>query len=389
VWLDSVTTLKGYEPDRNIFQSGSHVLDLLNNTYLLTFSNPALQFQNSMEKEGIAFAKRSTKIDLLPHSQAGFSAMTARADTIAIVSALANSAARQGDIVARLTVTTMGGRVIERQLRAGVDTAEWAHDRPDVRDIIGHSLAPVFEVYPGDEQKTFLAYKYWTRIPLGAAESIDRVELSNVTDQMTLTIDRMSLYESSTNVSTAVSLASGPIDFKKWQPVFDENGVMILRNNAALPRAWLVAEAEAVEEEDALRRIRGDVDHPFDPHKTVLLEVKRDELPRLPGGPVPAGSSARLVAYEPNRLEIETECATPAVLVVSEIAYPGWLATIDGQRTEIQTANYLLRAVALPAGSHRIEMRYAAPAARNGAVLTGFSLALLLGVGVYARRGKH
>jgi hypothetical protein len=256
-----------------------------------------------------------------------------------------------------------------------------------VRNSIGHSLAPVFEVYPGDARNSFPAYKYWTRISLGSIDSIDRVELTNVTDQMTLAIDRIALYDSTTRLSTALSLSSGPIDFDKWQPVFDENGVMILRNNSALPRTWVVAEAEAVEEDQALHRIRGE-DQPFDPRKTVLLEVKPNELPRLPGGPVSPGAAARLTAYEPNRLQIETECSTPAVLVVSEISYPGWEATIDGQRAAIHTANYLLRAVALPAGSHQVEMRYTAPAARNGALLSGLTIVLMISVGVYARLGR-
>lgn len=85
-WLDAVTPLRGMEPDRSLFQSNSSVLDLLNDTYLLTFSNPLRQFENSMEREGFGFAIRSTKVDLLPGRLVAFSAMNARADTIAIVS---------------------------------------------------------------------------------------------------------------------------------------------------------------------------------------------------------------------------------------------------------------------------------------------------------------
>jgi hypothetical protein len=386
VWLDAVTTLQGMEPDRSLFQSDSKVLDLLNNTYVLIFSNPLLQFENSMAKEGYRFAKRSTKVDLLPGKQVAFSAMTARADTIAIVSALANSAALQGMPVATVRVATMDGRIIERQLRAGIDTAEWAHDRPDVLRVVGHSRAPVFEVYPGDQQNSFPAYKYWTRISLGSSERLDRVEVTNLTQTMTLSIDKITLYDSSTDASTALTLGAGPFDFKKWQPVYsDERGIMILKNTRALPRAWLVAEAEAVDDKEALRRIRGQGDRQFDPRKTVLLEVKAESLPRLSGGPIAAGSSARIAAYESNGLVLETESATDAVLVVSELNYPGWVATIDGQSAPIHTANFLLRAVILPAGKHQVEMRYTAPAARNGAMISGFSLLLMFALGLRVR----
>ncbi|HKZ03732.1 MAG TPA: YfhO family protein [Pyrinomonadaceae bacterium] len=382
VWLDAVTTLQGMEPDRSLFQSDSKVLDLLNNTYVLIFPNPLLQFENSMEMEGFRFAKRSTKVDLLPGRQVAFSAMTARADSIAIVSALANSAALQGLPVATVRLTTMDGRTIERQLRAGIDTAEWAHERPDVRNVVGHSLAPVFESYPGDQQNSFPAYKYWTRIGLGSVESLDRVEITNLTESMTLSIDKITLYDSITSSSTALTLGAGPFDFNKWQPVYNERGVMILKNSRALPRAWIVSEAEAVDGEEALRRIRGQGQ--FDPSKTVLLEVKPDSLPKLSRGPISAASLVRIVSYEPNRMMLETESATDAVLVVSELNYPGWVATIDGQNTPIHTANFLLRAVVLPAGRHQVEMRYTAPAARNGAMISGFSLLLLWALGIRA-----
>lgn len=385
VWLDAVTTLDGREPDRNLFQSNSNVLDLLNNTYLLTFSNPLLLFENSIEHEGIAFAKRSTKIDLLPGRHVGFSAMMARADTVAIVSALANSSASQGMPIATVRATTMDGRIIERQLRAGIDTAEWAHERPDVRNTVQHSLAPIFETYPGDQQNSFSAYKYWTRIDIGPAESFDRVEITNLTQTMTLTIDRVTLLDSSNESSTALTLGAGPVDFKKWQPVYHHAGVMILKNNRAMARAWLVAKAEAVEQEEALQTIRGESEHPFDPRETVLLEVKKENLPLLPGGPISAGSSALITAYEPNRLVVETESPAPAVLVVSELNYPGWIANLDGERVPIHTGNFLLRSVVLPAGKHQVEMRYTAPAARNGALISGFSLLVMFGLAVGAR----
>jgi uncharacterized membrane protein YfhO len=66
--------------------------------------------------------------------------------------------------------------------------------------------------------------------------------------------------------------------------------------------------------------------------------------------------------------------------------YPGWEATLDGQRTPIYTTDYLLRGVILPAGSHRIEMRYTAPAARTGAWVSLLTLALFVGLSVYTRR---
>jgi len=84
-------------------------------------------------------------------------------------------------------------------------------------------------------------------------------------------------------------------------------------------------------------------------------------------------------------LAIETVADKSAVLVASEVNYPGWEATIDGRPAEILTADYLLRGVIVPEGRHRVEMRYTAPAARHGAIITTFTLLALGGMVIFGR----
>jgi hypothetical protein len=178
-----------------------------------------------------------------------------------------------------------------------------------------------------------------------------------------------------------------PYDYNKWQPVYDQDNVIIFHNARVLPRAWLVGEAEAVDGEEALRRIRGEDTRPFDPQRTALLEVKPNEMPALTGD-VSANANVRIVDYESNRLVIETKADNPTVMVLSEMNYPGWEATLDGAKTQILITDFLLRGVAVPAGAHRIEMRYTAPGARNGAIISLFTLLLLAGLAISARRAS-
>jgi hypothetical protein len=178
-----------------------------------------------------------------------------------------------------------------------------------------------------------------------------------------------------------------PAETARWQPVYNDGGLLIVRNRRAMPRAWLVAEAESVDGETALKRVRGDEGaKEFDPRRTVLLEDAPAEMPPLPGGTPAPGSEARVAEYEPNRIVVETDAPAPSVLVVSEIFYPGWEATVDGRPERIRLADFLLRGVALPAGRHRVEMRYAAPQARVGAGLSALTLAGLAGLAFAARR---
>lgn len=71
------------------------------------------------------------------------------------------------------------------------------------------------------------------------------------------------------------------------------------------------------------------------------------------------GDTVILVSYAPDRLEYKSSTAKPAVAVFSEIYFPwGWEAYIDGKPTSISRADYVLRAMKVPAGNHKIEMRF-------------------------------
>jgi hypothetical protein len=61
---------------------------------------------------------------------------------------------------------------------------------------------------------------------------------------------------------------------------------------------------------------------------------------------------------KPNYLKYESKSASNGLAVFSEIYYPGWTTTIDGQEVPVKRVDYLLRALEVPAGSHTIEFRF-------------------------------
>ena len=69
-------------------------------------------------------------------------------------------------------------------------------------------------------------------------------------------------------------------------------------------------------------------------------------------------SVAKLLAYEPNKLTYEVSSDKGGVLVFSEVYYPGWTATIDGQPAELGRVNYILRALRVPAGKHQVKLAF-------------------------------
>ncbi|NHW59191.1 YfhO family protein, partial [Escherichia coli] len=61
--------------------------------------------------------------------------------------------------------------------------------------------------------------------------------------------------------------------------------------------------------------------------------------------------------YQPNEIQLKSQSKTPQLAVISEIYYPkGWKMFVDNQEVPYIKANYLLRAVYVPAGNHTIKM---------------------------------
>ena len=92
-------------------------------------------------------------------------------------------------------------------------------------------------------------------------------------------------------------------------------------------------------------------------------------------------ATIRLVAYRPNYLKYEYAATEPSIALFSEIFYDkGWIAYIDGKEARYFRADYVLRAMQLPAGEHVVEWKFRAPNWRMAETITAVaSLLVLLG----------
>ena len=109
-------------------------------------------------------------------------------------------------------------------------------------------------------------------------------------------------------------------------------------------------------------------------HLTTVAPKMLDAALVDPADPLPsvlpdsAGTvtDARVITFERQRLVIETAATAPAVLVVNEVWSPEWRATIDGEPAPLFRANYMLRGVVVPPGTHRVELVFHVPVYRAG-----------------------
>ena len=125
-----------------------------------------------------------------------------------------------------------------------------------------------------------------------------------------------------------------------------------LPNPFALGNAWFVDEVQYVnnanEEIEAI--------HGLNPQQTAVVDKKFESIVKSISSD--AMDTIELVAYEPNYLKYEVNSEKGGTVVFSEIYYPGWQSTIDGQEAAHGRANYILRAMNVPAGKHVVEFRF-------------------------------
>jgi hypothetical protein len=93
--------------------------------------------------------------------------------------------------------------------------------------------------------------------------------------------------------------------------------------------------------------------------------------------------TAALEVFEPNRLAVRVAARRPALLVLSEVYYPGWQARLDGRPVPLGSGDYVLRVAPVPAGEHTLELRF-----RSRTFLLGLGVSLVsLGAVILALRG--
>ena len=101
-----------------------------------------------------------------------------------------------------------------------------------------------------------------------------------------------------------------------------------------------------------------------------------------------AAGRAEIISYAAEAVTVRTNSQEDALLVLSDTAYPGWQARVDGVSTPIYTTNFLFRGVRVPAGEHEVRFVYAPASWRWGLAVSGIALVLWLGLVVVSRYAK-
>ncbi|GAB4018544.1 YfhO family protein [Spirosoma migulaei] len=143
-------------------------------------------------------------------------------------------------------------------------------------------------------------------------------------------------------------------------------GPVVIPNPEVLGAAWFVGTVQQVanaDEEIAAMKT-------LNPRDSAVVDKRfAPELGNLPATMDHTGSSIQLTSYRPDKLIYQTNATRDGLAVFSEVYYRGnedWQAFIDGKPAQHLRANYVLRAMRIPAGKHTIEFRFDPPLARTG-----------------------
>lgn len=131
-----------------------------------------------------------------------------------------------------------------------------------------------------------------------------------------------------------------------------DGGKVQVENPHANGNAWFVDELRYVGDADTeLAGLRN-----LDTKHVAVADNRFEDI--LGSAQKDTTAIATLTNYEANELQYDVESRNGGVLVFSEIYYPGWTCTVDGQPVEIGRVNYVLRAIRVDGGKHHVVLTF-------------------------------
>lgn len=388
----------------NTLRGASRELDLLNVRYLLVRSASAAATNPAATE--VAASPPATQIyggqpfgeenlnapNIVAGERLSFSVPPVASDHIALLTNLAwSETVKDHVVVASIRLHAQDGQTFNFELRAGDHTSEWAYDRPDIRARIKHRRATVGTSYTvEDAQGKYEAHTYVSSFALPRKAVIDggeiTVERVAGAAELTLSLTRFTLVDGERGfplrgewvmkgsvANREQSSTSGP----RWKRIAEVGKVAVFENTRTLPRAWLATGELVTTEEEELNIIRsgrtsnGAAWNPLEQALVVSTSGVSFGKEHQPG-------KTEVTRNEPNRVEVKTESAAPAILVLSANHYPGWRANVDGQSVDVMRVNYNQRGIALPAGNHLVTFVYRPKSVLIGLVISFLVLAALM-----------
>jgi hypothetical protein len=249
--------------------------------------------------------------------------------TVAVESFLSHAAdLPDGALAAEIVLRDASGQEVRLPIRAGLESAEWAYEREDVAAVIQHQMPTVARTWParsGYLPWEHVGHSYLGEFPLDMRLAAVRIE--PLLPEAFVRIEEITLLPADgepVSLRAATGRALHSI-------VYRSEDVLVYRNEDAWPRAYAVPWWQV--------RVDG--------RDVALGGVARDDL--LP---------VEIISYDDLDVRLRLACANDCLVVLSDLDYPGWRATVDGQIAPILRVDGVVRGVRTSAGEHDVAFTY-------------------------------
>lgn len=320
-----------------------------------------------------------------PLGEATFRIGATPADTLRLIGSLSRSAVlTNGEPIAEIVVSGGGEPPVRLDVRAGDHVSESAYDELVPRPA--HTKAPLGLVWTPRDQAGTVYHREISLADLGlpASRVVEQVQVRTTMREGSFRLIGLGLLDSQTQRIGSVL----PTHRSDYRVVYEDDTTVIRENRAAFPRAFLASRAVGVPVDDwAITNL---TELPIDPRTTVMIERPTDGPPApvalLDGPPVGDDERAEIVRSTPNGIAVQVRATTARYLVLTDSAFPGWRATVDGVDVPVERANYLFRAVLVPPGDHLVAWRYAPVSLSVGVAVSGLAVTVMVGLVLF---GMH
>lgn len=172
--------------------------------------------------------------------------------------------------------------------------------------------------------------------------------------------------------------ASYNVEMPKLNLVYD-NEIKIYENKDAFPRVFFVPEYQFCRtQKDAYKTLATYTIDDF--RKKVILESSPPRQFRSNNKPFEHKISVtiNIISYKPNKIEIEASANRKGFLIISDNYHPAWQATVDGIETEVLRGNYIMRAIPIRAGNHKVSLIFQPRLLKAGLIITATGWIVLI-----------
>ncbi len=176
-------------------------------------------------------------------------------------------------------------------------------------------------------------------------------------------------------------------------PQVHSSDAYIYENQNVLPRAFIVDRVEVIDNETQLQKRLSSGKVSFK-DRVILEESPKWNKSQSNDSNRTSEQKSEILSYSEHEIKLDVSSPKAAILVLSDIYYPGWKAYIDGKDAKIYRADYLFRAICVSAGRHDVVFRYEPTSYKLGllislSALVIFSIALVVLLYLEWRRMRY